>query len=109
MAEVTDDRDLMTDEEEEERRRRLEALAAPTRLAPVGAPTVPAARTVAAGAPDLPRLQTPRVGALSSTSSLGETPRLQPLSYAERSRLSPVSPGAPANSAASLRSQIEKI
>jgi hypothetical protein len=109
MAEVTDDRDLMTDEEEEERRRRLEALAAPTRLAPVGAPTVPAARTVAAEAPAVERLQPVGVDALSSTSSLGETPRLQPLSYAERQRLSTVSPGAPAGSAASDRAQIEKI
>jgi hypothetical protein len=109
MAEVTDDRDLMTDEEEEERRRRLEALAAPTRLAPVGAPSVPAARTVAAEAPAVERLQPVGVDALSPTSSLGETPRLQPLSYAERSRLSPVSPGAPAGSAASYQSKIDKI
>jgi hypothetical protein len=106
MAEVTDDRDLMTDEEEEERRRRLEALAAPTRLAPVGAPTVPTARTVAAEAPAVERLQP--VGG-DATSSLGGEQRLKPLSYAERQRLSTVSPGAPAGSAASDRSQIEKI
>src|ERR1700688_3306565 len=109
MAEVTDDRDLMTDEEEEERRRRLEALAAPTRLAPVGAPTVPAARTVAAEAPAVERLQPVGVDALSSTSSLGGEQRLKPLSYAERQRLSTVSPGAPAGSAASDRAQIAKI
>lgn len=122
MAEILD-REMTDEELEEARRRRIEALSAPTRLAPVGEsrPEIPERRSTSAAAPDLERSRLQPIGG-SELSPVGSTSdmasdsslvrgrdRLQPLGYRDRQRLPTISAGAPAGSAASYQSEIAGI
>lgn len=117
MAEVID-RDLTDEELEEERRRRLADLTAPSRLSPVGhgIGTNPRPDTLTrtpanTEAPDVERLQPVGSSAdfASSSPIVRGGDRLTPLGYKDRQRLPTINADAPAGSAESYRSQIQKL